>query len=53
MASNDENLELTFALKHLEQHLIQNDANTKKMGKLHQRIQQKEKCSIKSRCLFF
>lgn len=44
MASIDETLELTFALKHIEQHIIQNDSNNKKLGKLHQRILQKEKC---------
>lgn len=44
MASHDEALELTFALKHIEQHLIQNDSNTKKIIKLQQRIISKEKC---------
>lgn len=46
MMANDEGLELTFALKHIEQHLLQNDSNTKKLVKLQQRIVQKEKCRI-------
>ena len=47
MSTNDESLELTFALKHLEQHLLQNDSNTKKLLKLQQRIILKEKRNIR------
>jgi len=43
MSNSDETLELTFALNHLEQHLGQNDSNTKKLLKLQQRIIAKEK----------
>lgn len=39
----DTSLELTFALKHLDQHLQANDANVKKMIKLQQRIISKDK----------
>lgn len=39
-----EELELTFALKHIEQHLGLNDSNSKKLLKLQQRIMAKEKC---------
>ena len=45
MSTNDESLELTFALKHLEQHLLQNDSNAKKLLKLQQRIVLKENCN--------
>lgn len=45
-SSKDETLELTFALKHIEQHLIQNDSNTKKLVKLQQRIVLKENCKL-------
>ncbi len=39
----DENgLELTFALKHLDQHLQTNDTNVKKLLKLQQRIISKD-----------
>lgn len=39
----DNSLELTFALKHLDQHQQANDANVKKLIKLQQRIISKEK----------
>lgn len=45
MSSNEE-LELTFALKHIDQHLLQNDFNTKKLLKLQQRIILKEKSNV-------
>ena len=41
-----EELELTFALKHIDQHLLQNDFNTKKLLKLQQRIILKENSTV-------
>lgn len=43
---SDSALELTFALKHIEQHLIQNDLNVKKLEKLNEKIDAKEKCNL-------
>lgn len=44
--SSNEDLELTFALKHIDQHLLQNDFNTNKLLKLQQRIILKEKSNL-------